>query len=103
MIISVTPGRGISNRKILVETNKYFGVKDSFGYNKRIIPIQEEGMVVSISPYNILFDIFDKEKNRSDTIKNFLEYIFKGKTIGISLTHECEWIYALDNVNIKFM
>lgn len=103
MKISVTSGRGISNRKILIETNKYFGGGNFLGFYQRVIPIANEGFVVIIYPYNVIFNIFNKEKCQQETIKNFLEYVFRGKTIGISINQKCDWIDQLENVNIKYI
>lgn len=99
MRISVTSGKGISNRKLLWETNRFFNKGDPHR-RKRVIPVEKYGMVVYIKPYKVSFDIYNEKKNYQDTLKEYLEFLFIGKTIGISTPVGYEHTIDTKKVNI---
>lgn len=99
MKISVTSGNGISNRKLLLATNRYFNVGKP-KETKHVIPLEMYGMVVYVQPYRVSFDIYNHAKNYREAIEKYLDFLFVGKTIGVSMPTECEWKMDLPKVNI---
>ena len=99
MKISVTSGRGISNRKLFLATNRYFndGIPQM---NKHVIPVEMYGMVVHIQPYEVSFNVYNENRNYKEAIEKYIDFIFSGKTIGITMSEECAWKPKTSKVNI---
>ena len=99
MKISITSGGGISNRKLFAATNRYFN--NGMARPKRhVIPVELYGMVVHIQPYRVSFSVYNENRNYKEAIEKYIEFIFSGKTIGITMSDECTWKPEISKVNI---
>lgn len=98
MKITITPGNGITNRKLLLVTNKYFNKTSP--RKKKVIPLEKYGMVVSIQYLRVSFSIYDETKNYQNVIEQYLEFLFAGKSIGITMPISCQWDIKIPKVNI---
>lgn len=100
MKISVTSGKKMSNKFVLLKSNQFFLKNRKKGDLFSIIPVEEYGFIVRINRRQVSFDIYKKVEKQEEKICDFIKTVYDNRLVCIESTEPCTWIKNIGNVNI---